>query len=66
MMGQEGSGKALAALKNLTAERYWETRWQREWETKYHDPLVVRPGSNSDSIRSMMATKDMEVCQQPC
>lgn len=41
MIEQEGSGKALASLKNLAAERYWDARWQREWETKYHDPLVV-------------------------
>eukprot|EP00752_Nemacystus_decipiens_P012307 g10912.t1 len=40
MMEQEGNGKALASLKNLAAERYWDSRWQREWETKYHDPLV--------------------------
>lgn len=41
MMQQEGNGKTLASLKNLAAERYWDARWQREWETKYHDPLVV-------------------------
>ncbi|CAN0313002.1 unnamed protein product, partial [Ectocarpus sp. 13 AM-2016] len=40
MMEQDGNGKALVSLKNLTAERYWNARWQREWETKYHDPLV--------------------------
>ena len=50
MMEQEGSGKALAALRNLTAERYWETRWQREWETKYHDPLVVMPKFTPETI----------------
>lgn len=44
MIEQDGNGKALVSLKNLTAERYWNARWQREWETKYHDPLVVRPG----------------------
>lgn len=41
MTEQESNGKALASLKNLAAERYWDSRWQREWETKYHDPLVV-------------------------
>ncbi|CAM9953083.1 unnamed protein product [Ectocarpus sp. 6 AP-2014] len=40
MMEQDGNGKALVSLKNFTAERYWNERWQREWETKYHDPLV--------------------------
>ncbi|CAB1100133.1 unnamed protein product [Ectocarpus sp. CCAP 1310/34] len=40
MMEQDDNGKALVSLKNLTAERYWNARWQREWETKYHDPLV--------------------------
>lgn len=40
-MDQQGTGKALASLKNVTAERYWDMRWQREWQTKYHDPLVV-------------------------
>lgn len=43
MMEQESNGKALASLKNLAAERYWDSRWQREWETRYHDPLVVTP-----------------------
>lgn len=45
MMEQDGNGKALVSLNNLTAERYWDARWQREWETKYHDPLVVRHGT---------------------
>ncbi|CAM9334641.1 unnamed protein product, partial [Scytosiphon promiscuus] len=40
MMQQQEGHKALISLKNLTAERYWESRWQREWETKYHDPLL--------------------------
>lgn len=42
MIEQESNGKALASLKNLASERYWDTRWQREWATKYYDPLVVR------------------------
>lgn len=41
MMQQQERHKALVSLKNLTAERYWEARWQREWETKYHDPVLV-------------------------
>ncbi|CAM9282416.1 unnamed protein product, partial [Hapterophycus canaliculatus] len=40
MMQQHEGNKALVSLKNLTAERYWKARWQREWETKYHDPVL--------------------------
>lgn len=40
-MDQDGNGKALVSLRNVAAERYWGTRWKREWQAKYHDPLVV-------------------------
>lgn len=40
-MDQDGTGKALVSLRNVAAERYWGTRWKREWQAKYHDPLVV-------------------------
>lgn len=41
MTDEDGKDKVLASMKNTTADRYWDVRWQREWETKYHDPLVV-------------------------
>lgn len=41
MMNQEANGKVLNSLKNMSAERYWDMRWKREWQTKYHDPLMV-------------------------
>lgn len=41
VLEQESGSKTLVSLKNVTAERYWDMRWQREWQTKYHDPLTV-------------------------
>lgn len=41
VMDQDGTGKGLVSLRNVAAERYWGTRWKREWQAKYHDPLVV-------------------------
>lgn len=41
MVELDSNGKTLVSLKNLAAERYWDMRWQREWQTKYHDPQGV-------------------------
>lgn len=41
VLEEETSGKTLVSLKNVAAERYWDMRWQREWQTKYHNPSTV-------------------------